>query len=149
LQPRVGEDEQVTAGAGNLVAIPPMVVHGFRNRSDADVKYLNLHTPGCGFIPYMRGMVAMARTDDPNSANSQFFIMFSPNIQLWGKYTVIGRVMSGMDAVDKIAVGEPPANPTTIVSARLGDATVVQAPAAAPVPAAAPPVEAPATPAGG
>jgi peptidylprolyl isomerase len=100
-------------------------------------------------IPYMRGMVAMARTDDPNSANSQFFIMFSPNIQLWGKYTVIGRVMSGMDAVDKIAVGEPPANPTTIVSARLGDATVVQAPAAAPVPAAAPPVEAPATPAGG
>jgi len=100
-------------------------------------------------IPYMRGMVAMARTDDPNSANSQFFIMFSPNIQLWGKYTVIGRVMSGMDAVDKIAVGEPPANPTTMVSARLGDATVVQAPAAAPVPAAAPPVEAPATPAGG
>jgi peptidylprolyl isomerase len=99
-------------------------------------------------IPYMRGMVAMARTDDPNSANSQFFIMFSPNIQLWGKYTVVGRVMSGMDAVDRIAVGEPPANPTTIVSARLGDAAVVQAPAA-PAPAVAPAVEAPATPTGG
>ncbi len=100
-------------------------------------------------IPYMRGMVAMARTDDPNSANSQFFIMFSPNIALWGKYTVIGRVMSGMDAVDKIAVGEPPVDPTKIVSARLGDVAIVQAPVAAPAPAVAPAVEAPATPVGG
>ncbi|MEO6582050.1 MAG: peptidylprolyl isomerase [Sphingomicrobium sp.] len=90
-------------------------------------------------IPYMRGIVAMARTDNPDSANSQFFLMFSPNISLWGKYTVIGRVMSGMDAVDKIAVGEPPANPTTIVSARLGDGAAVQAPA----------LPAPVTPAGG
>ncbi|MEO5611611.1 MAG: peptidylprolyl isomerase [Sphingomicrobium sp.] len=98
-------------------------------------------------IPYMRGMVAMARTDNPDSANSQFFIMFSPNIALWGKYTVIGRVMSGMDAVDKIAVGEPPADPTTIVSARLGDAALVQAPVAAP--AVAPAVEAPVKPSGG
>ena len=72
-------------------------------------------------IPYMRGVVAAARTDDPNSANSQFFIMFSPNVALWGKYTVFGRVMSGMDAVDRIAVGEPPADPTTIVRASLGD----------------------------
>ena len=98
-------------------------------------------------IPYMRGMVAMARTDNPDSANSQFFIMFSPNIALWGKYTVIGRVMSGMDAVDRIAVGEPPADPTTIVSARLGDAALVQAPVAAP--AVAPAVEAPVKPSGG
>ena len=75
--------------------------------------------------------------------------MFSPNIPLWGKYTVFGRVMSGMDAVDKIAVGEPPANPTTIVSARLGDAAVVQAPAA-PAPAVRRrAVEAPVTPTGG
>ena len=72
-------------------------------------------------IPYMRGIVAAARTEDPNSANSQFFIMFSPNIALWGKYTVFGRVISGMDAVDRIAVGEPPANPTKIISATLGD----------------------------
>ncbi|WP_309663174.1 peptidylprolyl isomerase, partial [Sphingomonas sp.] len=100
-------------------------------------------------IPYMRGMVAMARTDNPDSANSQFFIMFSPNIALWGKYTVIGRVMSGMDAVDKIAVGEPPADPTKIISARLGDAAIVQAPAAVPAPAAAPAAEAPVTPSGG
>ena len=106
-------------------------------------------------IPYMRGVVAAARTDDPNSANSQFFIMFSPNVSLWSKYTVIGRVMSGMDAVDKVAVGEPPADPTRIVRASLGDAAVAQAPAAA-IPAAAPPAPAPvpaapvlATPSGG
>ena len=71
-------------------------------------------------IPYMRGVVAAARTDDPNTANSQFFIMFSPNVSLWGKYTVFGRVISGMDAVDRIAVGEPPAEPTKIVRASLG-----------------------------
>ena len=71
-------------------------------------------------LPYMRGVVAAARTDDPNSANSQFFIMFSPNVSLWGKYTVFGRVIAGMDAVDRIAVGEPPAEPTRIVRASLG-----------------------------
>lgn len=71
-------------------------------------------------LPYMRGVVAAARAESPDSANSQFFIMFSPNVGLWGKYTVFGRVISGMDAVDKIAVGEPPAEPTTIVRATLG-----------------------------
>ena len=71
-------------------------------------------------IPYMRGIVAAARAEDENSANSQFFIMFSPNVALWGKYTVFGRVISGMDAVDRIAPGEPPAEPTTIVRATLG-----------------------------
>jgi peptidylprolyl isomerase len=71
-------------------------------------------------LPYMRGVVAAARTEDPNSANSQFFVMFSPNVGLWGKYTVFGRVISGMDAVDRIAVGEPPDEPTTIVRATLG-----------------------------
>ena len=71
-------------------------------------------------IPYMRGIVAAARAEAEDSANSQFFIMFSPNVALWGKYTVFGRVISGMDAVDRIAVGEPPAEPTTIVRATLG-----------------------------
>ncbi len=71
-------------------------------------------------LPYMRGVVAAARAESPDSANSQFFIMFSPNVALWGKYTVFGRVISGMDAVDKIAVGEPPEAPTTIVKASLG-----------------------------
>jgi peptidylprolyl isomerase len=98
-------------------------------------------------IPYMRGVVAAARTDDPNSANSQFFIMFSPNVSLWGKYTVLGRVMSGMDAVDRIAVGEPPANPTRIIRASLGDMVAVQAPAQVPAAPPAPVAPAPAAPA--
>ena len=97
-------------------------------------------------IPYMRGIVAAARTDDPNSANSQFFIMFSPNVSLWGKYTVFGRVIAGMDAVDRIAVGEPPARPTTIVRASLGDmvGAVTQPAAAVAAPAPAAPAPAPA-----
>jgi cyclophilin family peptidyl-prolyl cis-trans isomerase len=72
-------------------------------------------------MPFLRGTVAAARTDNPDTANSQFFIMFVPNISLDGKYTAWGRVISGMDAVDKIAVGEPPADPTKIVRAYLGD----------------------------
>ena len=72
-------------------------------------------------MPYFRGTVAAARADSPDSANSQFFIMFDPNIGLEKKYTVWGRVTSGMDAVDKIAPGEPPAAPTKIVRAYLGD----------------------------
>ena len=72
-------------------------------------------------MPFLRGTVAAARADKKDSANSQFFIMFIPNVSLDGEYTVWGRVTSGMDAVDKIAPGEPPAEPTTIVRAYLGD----------------------------
>lgn len=72
-------------------------------------------------MPYFRGTVAAARADSPDSANSQFFITFGPNIGLEQKYTVWGRVVSGMDAVDHIAVGEPPAEPTKIVRAYLGE----------------------------
>jgi peptidylprolyl isomerase len=71
-------------------------------------------------MPFLRGTVGAARTGSPDTANSQFFIMFSPNGQLDHNYTVIGRVISGMDAVDKIAPGEPPAQPTKIVHASLG-----------------------------
>ena len=71
-------------------------------------------------MPFFRGTVAAARADSPDSANSQFFIMFVPNPTLEGRYTVFGRVLSGMDAVDKIAPGEPPAEPTRIVHASLG-----------------------------
>ena len=72
-------------------------------------------------LPFLRGTVAAARTGDNfDSANSQFFIMFVPNAGLNGQYTIFGRVISGMDAVDKIAPGEPPAEPTKIVSATLG-----------------------------
>jgi len=66
-------------------------------------------------VPFLRGTVGAARTDQPDTANSQFFIMFVPNSSLDGNYTVIGRVISGMDAVDSIAPGEPPPQPTKIV----------------------------------
>jgi peptidylprolyl isomerase len=73
-------------------------------------------------IPFLRGTVAAARLgDNPDSSNSQFFIMFVPNPSLDGQYSVWGRVISGMDAVDAIAPGEPPAEPTKIVRAYLGD----------------------------
>ncbi len=61
-------------------------------------------------VPYARGVVGMARSSDPNSANSQFFIMYAENSGLNGKYTVIGQVVSGMDAVDKIKKGPEAAN---------------------------------------
>ncbi len=60
--------------------------------------------------PYVRGTVGMARAQDPDSANSQFFIMFAPNPGLDGQYTVVGKVESGMEAVDKIKRGDPDMN---------------------------------------
>jgi peptidylprolyl isomerase len=72
-------------------------------------------------LPHLRGTVAAARAESEDSANSQFYIMFGPKASLDHNYTVFGRVVSGMDAVDKIAPGEPPANPTKIVHASLGD----------------------------
>ena len=59
-------------------------------------------------IKFDRGIVGMARARDPNSANSQFFIMFKPNDSLNGQYTVIGRVESGMEVVDRIKIGKGP-----------------------------------------
>jgi len=57
-------------------------------------------------VPFERGTVGMARSSDPNSANSQFFIMFAPGDFLNGQYTVVGKVVSGMENVDKIKKGE-------------------------------------------
>jgi peptidylprolyl isomerase len=65
--------------------------------------------------PFERGTIGMARTSDPNSANSQFFIMFAPAPHLNGQYTVWGQVVDGMQFVDQIAKGEPPANPDKII----------------------------------
>lgn len=56
--------------------------------------------------PFARGIVGMARAQDPNSANSQFFIMFAPGDFLNGQYTVVGEVTSGMEIVDQIKRGE-------------------------------------------
>jgi peptidylprolyl isomerase len=70
-------------------------------------------------LPHLRGVVSMARTDEPNSANSQFFIMLSPKMGLDRKYTAFGRVVSGMNYVDAIARGEPPSNPSRILQASI------------------------------
>lgn len=69
------------------------------------------------WLPHMRGTVSMARAEGEDSANSQFFIMLMPRMQLDHKYTVFGRVIEGMGNVDSIAKGEPPATPTKIVRA--------------------------------
>ena len=57
--------------------------------------------------PFTRGVVGMARAGDPNSANSQFFIMFAEGSSLNGKYTVVGDVVSGMDVVDRLKKAPP------------------------------------------
>lgn len=81
------------------------------------------------YLPHVRGAVSAARAGAPdgatveqrekaeNSANSQFFIMFTPRLSLDGKYTVFGRVIDGMQYVDAIERGEPPASPTKIAHA--------------------------------
>ncbi len=67
--------------------------------------------------PHVRGTCSMARTNQPNSANSQFFICFDDARFLDKQYTVWGNVESGMEHVDALPVGEPPRNPGTIVKA--------------------------------
>jgi cyclophilin family peptidyl-prolyl cis-trans isomerase len=90
------------------------------------------------YLPHVRGAVSAARSDKPDSANSQFFIVFQPRLSLDKKYTVFGRVIEGMQYVDAIERGEPPANPSTIVHAYIGadspPAYAPPAPVAAPVP---------------
>jgi len=66
--------------------------------------------------PHVRGTCSMARTMDPNSANSQFFICFDDARFLDGQYTVWGEVTEGMELIDALPKGEPPANPGKIVS---------------------------------
>jgi peptidylprolyl isomerase len=68
---------------------------------------------------YGRGTIGMARTQNPNSANSQFFICFNDCSFLNGQYTVWGQVTDGMEHVDAIARGEPPRNPDSIVSMKV------------------------------
>ena len=69
--------------------------------------------------PHVRGTCSMARAQSPDSADSQFFICFDDATFLDGQYTVWGRVMEGMDNVDKITRGEPPSKPDKIVSMRV------------------------------
>jgi peptidylprolyl isomerase len=97
-------------------------------------------------LPHVRGALSAARTENPNSANSQFFIMLSPKLALDGQYTVFGRVVSGMSFVDAIEKGEPPANPTRILQASIAadhrdppTPEAIRAAAAAPLPGASAP----------
>jgi peptidylprolyl isomerase len=119
----------------------------------SDLPNLNAEFNG---LPHVRGAIAAAREGAPedapveavkkaeNSANSQFYIMLAPRLALDGRYTVFGRVVSGMNFVDAIEKGEPPANPTRILQASIAAdnrpapapgqivATVTPAPAPAP-----------------
>ncbi|WP_121051569.1 peptidylprolyl isomerase [Sphingosinicella microcystinivorans] len=90
-------------------------------------------------LPHLRGTVSMARTQEPDSANSQFFIMFMPMTgTMDGNYTGWGRVISGMEFVDKIARGEPPANPSRILKASIAADNVPPPPPAIAAPEPAP-----------
>jgi cyclophilin family peptidyl-prolyl cis-trans isomerase len=95
-------------------------------------------------LPHLRGTVAMARANEEDSANSQFYIMFAPKFALDHKYTAFGRVIEGMAAIDAVSPGEPPAQPTKIIRASIGALS-----AAAPATQALPPTETPAEPSGG
>lgn len=88
-------------------------------------------------MPHLRGTVSMARANEEDSANSQFFIVFEPRFSLDRKYTNFGRVIGGMQYVDGINRGEPPAQPTTIVQASLASQNLPP-----PAPRAAPQIEA-------
>jgi cyclophilin family peptidyl-prolyl cis-trans isomerase len=73
---------------------------------------------------HTRGAIGMARAQEMDSANSQFYIMFLPRLQMDRQYTVFGRVVSGMNFVDAIEKGEPPAAPSRIVRASIGSDNV-------------------------
>ena len=75
-----------------------MAGRGGSNRPDLPAEFSD--------VPFERGVLGMARSQNPDSANSQFFIMFAPAPHLNGQYTVVGRVVEGMDVVDAIKRGE-------------------------------------------
>ncbi len=70
-------------------------------------------------LPFDRGVLGAARSQSPDSANSQFFIMFAEGHFLNNQYTVYGRVIEGMEHVEGIAVGEPPAEPDRMISVKV------------------------------
>ena len=81
-------------------------------------KYPNLKAEFSN-VPFKRGIVGMARAGSPDSANSQFFIMYADGSFLNGKYTVVGEVVSGMEVVDKLKRGEPVADPDKMVKVQV------------------------------
>jgi len=127
--------ELVRAGAYDNVCFH-RVIEGFMAQT-GDVKHgnmedgFNLRMAGTGGsdlpdlpaefsrLPHDRGTIGAARSQHPNSANSQFFINFGDNHFLNGQYSVYGRVIEGMDHVDAITRGEPPAEPDRMVSVKV------------------------------
>ena len=128
--------ELARAGAYDNVAFH-RVIEGFMAQT-GDVEHGNMESPaynarrsGTGGsdlpdlpaefskLPHDRGTLGAARSQNPNSANSQFFINFKDNHFLNLQYTVYGRVISGMEAVDKIARGEPPVTPDRMIKMRV------------------------------
>lgn len=127
--------ELVRAGAYDNVAFH-RVIEGFMAQT-GDVangnmeKDFNIRMAGTGGsehpdlpaefskLPHARGSIGAARSANPNSANSQFFINFSDNDFLNGQYTVYGQVISGMEHVDAIARGEPPVSPDRMISMKV------------------------------
>jgi peptidylprolyl isomerase len=93
-------------------------------------------------LPHVRGVASMARADSLDSANSQFFIILLPTLRLDNRYTAFGRVLDGMQYVDALERGEPPANPGRIVRAWIESDGP---PAAMPAPPIATPATTPAT----
>ena len=91
---------------------------GQRGNGTGGSRYPNLQAEFAN-VPFKRGVVGMARTSDPNSANAQFFIMFADAPHLNGQYTVVGEVVSGMEAVDKIKKGEPVVNPDKMLKVQV------------------------------
>jgi len=102
---------RVIAGFMAQTGDPTGTGMGGSKEPDLPAEFSNAH--------FDRGTLGMARSSSPDSANSQFFIMFADGGFLDGQYTVFGGVASGMDCVDKIAKGEPPANPSKMVSVRI------------------------------
>ena len=92
---------------GDDGACSPRAGTGGSDMDDLDAEFSKL--------PFDRGVCGMARAQNPNSANSQFFIMFDDGHFLNNQYTVWGRVTEGMDHVDAITRGEPPANPDKMI----------------------------------
>jgi peptidylprolyl isomerase len=80
-------------------------------------------------LSFQRGIVGMARSSDPDSANSQFFIMFAPGEFLNGQYTVVGHVIEGMEVVDQIKKGDPDLGGAVENPDRMANVTVIDQPA--------------------
>jgi peptidylprolyl isomerase len=128
LAPQHAERIKLLAREGYYNNVPfHRVIEGFmaqtgdgqRFNGTGGSKYPNLPAEFSN-VPFKRGIVGMARSSEPNSANSQFFIMFADGSFLNGKYTVVGEVVSGMDIVDKIKRGEPVQDPDKMVKVQVG-----------------------------